>query len=181
MRLSASAHLRVNQTDTVNGDQRDWAACAAPAQAGALCATDDDGSEAPVVDAAGNPVPFNTRYDAADNRTHTRQRGYGVAAQVAIDKPVAGRENHVYVGATVDQGRIRFRSQSTVATLDIDRGTLPTALVDPTSPVAVELRRHQRRRLRQRHLRAAAGSLCHRVRALQSIGALRSRTSSATS
>jgi iron complex outermembrane receptor protein len=137
VRLSASAHLRLSQTDTINGDQRDWAACADPAQAGALCATDDDGRQAPVTDAAGNTVPFDARYDAADNRTHTGQRGYGIAAQVAIEERVVGRENHVYVGAAVDQGHIRFRSQSTVATLDIDRGTLATTLVDPTSPVAV--------------------------------------------
>ncbi len=137
-RLSATAYLRVNQTDTVNGDQRAWIACADPARAGALCATDDDGSEAVVTDAAGAAVPFDARYDAADNRTHTRQRGYGGAVQAAVDRPIAGRENHLYVGATVDQGRIRFRSQSTVASLDIDRGTLPTALVDPTSPVAVD-------------------------------------------
>jgi iron complex outermembrane receptor protein len=138
VRLSASAHLRVSQTDTINGDQRDWAACAAPARAGALCATDDDGGETPVVDAAGNPVPFDARYDAADNHTHTRQRSYGVAAQAAVETPVAGRENHLYLGAAVDQGHVRFRSESTVASLDIDRGTISTALLDPTSPVAVD-------------------------------------------
>ena len=136
-RVSATAYLRASETKTVNGDQREWTACGDPARAGALCATDDDGSEAVVTDAAGNPVPFDARYDAADNRTRARQRGYGAAAQVVLEQPLAGRENHLFLGAAADQGRIEFRAQSTVAVLDIDRGTLPTDLLDPTSPVAV--------------------------------------------
>jgi iron complex outermembrane receptor protein len=136
VRLTGTAYLRASQTDTVNGDQHDWAACVDPAQAGALCAA-RDGGQAVVTDAAGDPVPYDPRYDAADNRTHTRQRGYGGAAQTAIERPVAGRENHLFLGASVDQGRSQFRSASTVARLDIDRGTLPTDFVDPTSPVAV--------------------------------------------
>jgi outer membrane receptor protein involved in Fe transport len=42
------------------------------------------------------------------------------------------------VGAELGQGRVRFRSQSTVARLDGARSTIDTGLVDPASPVAVD-------------------------------------------
>jgi iron complex outermembrane recepter protein len=137
-RLSGTAYFRQSRTRTANGDQREWAGCQDPAQAGFLCAVDDDGSEVVVTDAAGTPVPFDEGYDAADNATSTRQRGYGGTVQIAVETPVANRENHLFVGAGADQGRITFRSQSTVASLGPDRGTIGTSFLDPTSPVAVD-------------------------------------------
>src|SRR5262249_22073388 len=42
LRLSGMAYARTNRTQTVNGDQREWAACMATP--GALCSADDDGN-----------------------------------------------------------------------------------------------------------------------------------------
>jgi outer membrane receptor protein involved in Fe transport len=136
LRLSGASYLRTNRTRTLNGDQRDWAACTA--MPGALCSTADDGTEVPVVDRAGMPVAFDDSYDAASNRTDTRQTSYGVAAQLAIDAPVAARENHLFVGADAGQGRIRFRSQTTVGALDDDRVVRDVGFLDPASPIAVD-------------------------------------------
>jgi iron complex outermembrane receptor protein len=136
LRLSATGYLRTNRTRTVNGDQRDWAECMATP--GALCSTDDHGDEAPVVDEAGTPVAFDASYDAANNRTETRQTSYGVAAQLAVDATVAARENHLFAGADASQGRIRFRSQTTVGTFDDDRVITDVGFVDPASPIAVD-------------------------------------------
>jgi outer membrane receptor protein involved in Fe transport len=136
VRLSGTAYVRTHRTRTVNGDQRDWAACTAmPAT---LCATDDDGNETPVVDKAGMPVAFSDDYDAANNRTDTRQTSYGAAAQLAVDGPLAARENHLFVGADASQSQIRFRSQTTVGTLDDDRVVGDVGFVDPASPIAVD-------------------------------------------
>jgi outer membrane receptor protein involved in Fe transport len=136
LRLSATAYLRTNRTKTVNGDQRDWAECMATP--GALCSTADDGSEAVVVDKAGTPVPFDASYDAANNQTDTRQTSYGVSAQLAVDAPVAERENHLFVGGDLGQSQVRFRSQTTVGTFDDNRAIVDAGFLDPASPIAVD-------------------------------------------
>jgi iron complex outermembrane receptor protein len=136
LHLSGTTYLRTNRTKSVNGDQRDWAECMA--MPGILCSADDSGMETPVRDSAGNGVPFMDSYDAANNRTDTRQTSYGVAAQLAVDAPLFDRENHFFVGADAGQGRVRFRSQTTVATLDDDRSTIDAGFLDPTSPIAVD-------------------------------------------
>jgi outer membrane receptor protein involved in Fe transport len=136
LRLSGEVYVRTNHTQTVNGDQRDWSACTA--MASDLCATDDAGNETPVVDKAGHPVAFSAADNAAFNRTDTRQTSYGAAAQLAVDAPLAGRENYLFVGADAGQGRIRFRSQTTVGTLDDARVVSDLGFVDPTAPIAVD-------------------------------------------
>ncbi len=134
--LSGTAYVRTNRTQSVNGDQRDWAECTA--MAGVLCSTDDSGAETPVVDGSGNPVAFSDAYNAALNRTDTRQTSFGASAQLAVGLPFFARENHFFLGATADQGRVRFRAQSTVGSLTDDRDTTDRGFLDPASPVAVD-------------------------------------------
>jgi iron complex outermembrane recepter protein len=136
LRLSGTAHVRTNRTQSVNGDQREWAECTQAS--GALCSTDDDGSEVPVRDDAGMPVAFDDAYNAAQNRTDTRQTSYGVTAQLTVDAPLAERENYLFVGANAGQSQIRFRSQTTVGTLDDDRVVSDAGFEDPASPVAID-------------------------------------------
>jgi outer membrane receptor protein involved in Fe transport len=136
VRLSGAAHVRTNRTRAVNGDQRQWSECAATP--GALCSTGAAGGEAPVLDGAGNAVPFSSDDDAAVNRSDTRQTTAGAAAQLAVDAPIGARGNHLFAGATADQGRVRFRAQSTVGTLGADRATADLGFLDPASPVAVD-------------------------------------------
>ena len=136
LHLSGTAYVRTNLTKSLNGDQHDWAECMA--MPGVLCSADDSGMETPVVDKAGNPVPFADTYDAADNRSETRQTGYGVAGQLAVDAPLVNRENHFFAGVDLGQSRVRFRSQTTVATLDDNRSTIDAGFLDPTSPIAVD-------------------------------------------
>lgn len=134
LQVSGTAYARWGRTRTLNGDQRAWAECMATP--GVLCSADD----APVLDAAGNPVPFSDTFDAAANRTDTRQLVAGVAGQLAVDAPVPrlGWENHLFVGADASQGRVRFRSTTTVASLDANRATVDAGFLDPASPVAVD-------------------------------------------
>ncbi len=135
IRLSGAAYARTNRTRSVNGDQRDWVACtSAP---GVLCSA-DDGMQTPVLDKAGAPVPFSDAYDGALNRTDTRQTSTGVSGQVAVDAPLAERENHLFVGTEAAQSRIRFRSQTTVGSLDSNRVTVDAGFLDPTAPIAVD-------------------------------------------
>ncbi|MDB4983178.1 MAG: TonB-dependent receptor [Myxococcales bacterium] len=137
VRVSGTAYVRTNRTRSVNGDQREWARCLT--MPGSLCATDDDGTEAPVVDGAGQPVMFSDTFDAAMNRTDTHQTSYGAAAQLSVDAPLFdNRENHLFVGADAGQSHVRFRSRSNVARLNDARGTEDAGFLDPTSLIAVD-------------------------------------------
>jgi len=136
VRLAGTAYVRTNRTRTSNGDQHDWSACAAAPDT--LCAADDSGMQAPIRDASGMPVPFDGAYDAADNRTDTRQTSYGIIAQLAVHRWLHDRENHLFVGIDAGQGRVRFRSSTNVGELNGDRFTVDTGLLDPTSPIAVD-------------------------------------------
>jgi iron complex outermembrane recepter protein len=139
-RLSGVTYLRRNRTLTLNGDQGEWAQCQTPALAGFLCTLDENGTEMVFKDAAGQNVPFDAvhPYDAADNGSKTTQYGYGASGQLAIERPIGARENHLFVGASGTEGRAHFTSQSSLARLSQARGTLPTEIVDPTSLVDVE-------------------------------------------
>jgi len=135
--LSATAYTRLSRTLTANGDQGEWNQCATAGQTANICA--DDGTTV-ILDPAGNPVMFdpNSLYDASDNSTSTHQTGFGASAQGSFEAPLAGRENHLFVGASVDVGEIRFRSQTVLARLNDSRGTVDTDFIDPTSLVAVD-------------------------------------------
>jgi outer membrane receptor protein involved in Fe transport len=135
-RLSGTAYVRTNGTKSVNGDQRAWAECMQTP--GALCSTDEDGNETVVLDTSGMPVAFSDAYNAAENRTDTRQTSYGTSAQLAADAPIAERENHLFVGADAGQSRIRFRSRTTVGMLDDDRVVADLGFEDPAAPVAID-------------------------------------------
>ncbi|HEY6175656.1 MAG TPA: TonB-dependent receptor [Kofleriaceae bacterium] len=133
--LSGTIYVRTNRTQSVSGDQRDWRECTATP--GALCSTADD-DEMPVRDSSGIPVAFSAAYNAANNRTDTRQTSYGAAAQLIDDARIAERENHLFVGADVGQSQVRFRSRTTVGTLGDDRAVTDTGFVDPASPIALD-------------------------------------------
>jgi iron complex outermembrane recepter protein len=134
-RLSAVAYFRLSRTLTANGDQGEWDQCMN--QPAYVCA--GDGTTV-ITDPNGNPVPFdpNNPYDGSDNTTYTRQIGYGGSVQGSFEAPISGRENHLFVGGSVDEGQIRFRSQTVLATLNDSRGTVDTDFVDPTSLVSVD-------------------------------------------
>jgi iron complex outermembrane receptor protein len=137
-RLSATAYFRLSRTLTANGDQGAWSQCMAPSPTADVCADD---MTTVIVDRSGNPVPFdpNNPYDGSDNTTYTRQIGFGGSVQGSFEAPIANHENHLFVGASVDEGQIRFRSQTVLARLDPNsRETIDTDFLDPTSLVAVD-------------------------------------------
>jgi len=137
--LSGVAYYRASRIATTNGDQADWLACQAPALAGDTCVADPAVGETPVLDDAGNPIPFDSTVNAATNTTRTRQQGYGAAAQLAVGKPVAGRENHLFAGAGVNEGRANFVAASALARLSpTTREVVSAGVVDAASRVDVD-------------------------------------------
>jgi iron complex outermembrane receptor protein len=135
--LSAAAHFRLSNTRTFNGDQGAWEPCQTADQTGFVCA---EGGTDSILDASGNPVPYDpvAPYNASNHATTTRQLGFGGSVQGRFEAPLAGRENHLLIGASLDEGWIRFSSLTRLARLDDGRGTVDSALIDPTSPVAMD-------------------------------------------
>ena len=75
--LTAIAYYRSTDTDTFNGDGSDYEACEEPANAGFICA-EDDNDESVVIDQFGNPVRFNAEVDGAtENSSETSQFALG--------------------------------------------------------------------------------------------------------
>lgn len=139
-RLQGVVFYRRNRTLTANGDHADWARCADPTLTMFLCGADDAGGQSLVTAPSGQPVPFDAvqPYDAAQNETRTTQNGYGGTAQLAFERPAGSHENHLFVGASGDEGRAAFSSQSTLARLSAARDTLPTDIVVDDSRVQVD-------------------------------------------
>jgi iron complex outermembrane receptor protein len=135
--LSATAFYRLSRTLTANGDQGEWDQCQTPGQMNFVCA--DDGMTV-IKDQAGDSVPYdpNNPYEGSDNTTHTHQVGFGGSAQGSFEAPVGHHENHLFVGASADEGVIRFSSQTVLARLNDSRGTVDTTFIDPTSLVSVD-------------------------------------------
>lgn len=135
--LSADVYLRTTRTLTRNGDQAEWDRCPSADQAGFVCA---QGGTAAVLDASGSPVPYDPGqpYDAADHTTSTRQLGIGGSVQGRFETRLGGRENHLFVGASVDRGLVRFGSQTRLGRLDDARGVIDGAGIDPGSRVDVD-------------------------------------------
>jgi iron complex outermembrane receptor protein len=137
VRVSALAYLRASRLDTLNGDQGRWAPCAD--RPDTVC-TSDEGSARAVADQAGQAVAWDPvhAYDASENTTGSRQQATGGALQLAVERPVLGHDNHLFLGATADQGRASFTAQTALARLSSTRGALPADIVDSDSRVAVD-------------------------------------------
>lgn len=56
--------------------------------------------------------------DAINNRSRRDQRSRGMDLQLVSTRPIAGRDNHLVVGAALFEGRSRFASQVELADLD---------------------------------------------------------------
>lgn len=104
-RLSAMAYYRANDAQTLNGDANDGF----------------EGDPALDGDAGANGGLGVNADTGSNNRTRTRQRGWGAALQWSRSND----ENHVAIGATVDQSRSRFEQTSELGVFDAGRGVIP--------------------------------------------------------
>ena len=141
---------------TVNGDQADWIGCQDPARAGSVCASDEAGAEAPVsTPPATRPVRRATRTTPPTTRPTRASRATASPPRSPSTAPVAGRENHLFVGAAADEGRAGFASQSALASLS----TEPRHGAERHRRRRIARRRRQRdarpRPVRHRHVFAA--------------------------
>lgn len=124
--LSGNAFFRQNIIDTFNGDDSDYEECEDDPQY--LC--DDDGEGEIVRDIRGNPVLFSPAVEGATNNfTQTSQRSYGGSLQTAFNQRLLDRENRFLVGGVYNEGHVHFGSDTELAQLLPNRGTVGSGIV----------------------------------------------------
>ncbi|QSA96250.1 TonB-dependent receptor [Methylococcus sp. EFPC2] len=125
--LSGTAYFRQNRVKTFNGDDSDFDDCEAAGDEGFLC--DDGGAGGRAVDVNGKDVAASDAVEGATNNTsQTHQRGYGGSLQAAFNQPVFGFDNRAVVGGSYDEARVHFESDTELASLTDDRGTVGSGI-----------------------------------------------------
>lgn len=118
--LAANAYYRENRVRTFNGDVNDEYADSY----GELVGAGGECESAP--DPAECAAEHLQHVTGVNNRTTTRQRGYGFAAQLTSISRFDQNENQLVAGVSLDLGRSRFEQSEQAATLTASRGTEAT-------------------------------------------------------
>ena len=155
--LASTLYFRRNNTETFNGDDTDFESCEDPENAGFLC-VEGGSEEERVRDQFGNDIFLKAQasddedeeneideddddeggFNATNNTSQTRQGGYGATLQATFTNPLINRENQFIAGASFDRGGALFNSETELASLTPDRGTVGSGIFDGESYVDVE-------------------------------------------
>ena len=150
--LASTVYYRRNNIETFNGDDTDFESCEDPANEGFLC-TEENREEERVRDQFGNDVRLTenayngndddeddeSRFNATNNTSQTRQGGYGTTLQATLATPIINRENQFIAGANFDSGGALFNSETELARLTPDRGTVGSGIFESESFVDIEV------------------------------------------
>ena len=79
-------------------------------------------------------------FDAINNRSTTRSGALGLSGQIARGTPLAGRDNHLVLGAGLDSAATRFDFSTEWAHLTADRGTIGSGVFDDDHAVDLHSR-----------------------------------------
>lgn len=114
--LSVNTYYRRSNRNTLNGDVND--------------VYGNDYSNPPSsFNDGSNCETHEENCHGVNNRTNTRQNGYGVQAQLAFNQDVFDKKNQFIVGAGYDRSIVKF-SQSEQLAAEFDDTRLPTGLQD---------------------------------------------------
>ncbi len=111
--------------NTLNGDDSEFEDCTQVGNIGFLCEDAGPGEEV-VEDVFGNPIPVSAIGSGLLNFSKTVTNAFGGAAQVTVEEPLAGLENHFLAGVSVDAGFSSFGNGSQTGFLNSLRGVTPT-------------------------------------------------------
>jgi len=124
LQLSANAYFRQNRIKSFNGDDSDFEDCTLLGNAGLLC--EDPGvNEEVVEDISGNNVLASDAVEGATNNTsQTHMRSTGGTIQSMFSEDIFGHQNSFVFGAAYDYADVHFESNTELAQLTADRGTI---------------------------------------------------------
>ena len=119
VQLESVAYLRRSNIDSLNGDESDFQAC--ESNPALVCNTHDE----PAFGMGGARILFSDDLDGATlNRGSTRQDSHGVSMQLGVTESVAGHENRLIVGGSIDRSSVRFGSGTELGRFDAERGAI---------------------------------------------------------
>lgn len=128
--LSGNAYFRQNRMRSFNGDNSDYGACTF--NDALLC----DGDDAVVIDTQGNGVSFSDSVAGATNNfSTTNMYTRGGTVQAMFTQDLFAHENNLTVGGSYDNADVHFGSDTELASLTGDRGTIGSGLLVDESRV----------------------------------------------
>ena len=130
--ISGNAYFRQNRIKTFNGDTSDFEDCEFPGDGinpshiGFLCEDpQSDPDEEVVVDTNGNDVVATDAVEGGTNNTsQTNMRSRGGTLQTVFAHDLFAHENNLTVGSSYDFSEVHFSSDTELASLTGDRGTI---------------------------------------------------------
>jgi outer membrane receptor protein involved in Fe transport len=125
--ISGNSYFRQNRVRSFNGDTSDYAAC--ENTAGLLC--EEPGPDEQIVkDIIGNQVVANDAVLGATNNTsHTSMRGRGGSLQSVFAQDLFKHANNLTVGSSYDYSEVHFGSDTELAYLTANRGTIGSGIL----------------------------------------------------
>ncbi|MGZ8136218.1 MAG: TonB-dependent receptor [Methylococcaceae bacterium] len=129
--LSGNAYYRQNRIKTFNGDDSDYDEC--EDGSGFVC---EEGEDEPVIDINGNPILAGDNVEGGTNNTSsTNMYSRGGALQTVFSEDLFKHENSLTVGASYDYAEVHFGSDTELASLTDDRGTIGSGILVDESRV----------------------------------------------
>ncbi|WP_349431299.1 TonB-dependent receptor [Methylomarinum sp. Ch1-1] len=123
IQLSGNAYFRQNRIKTFNGDDSDFEAC--DFDNSLLCDEEDEIAE----DIFGNQVLAGDNVEGGTNNTsQTHMRSTGGTIQSLFSHDIFGRENSFIFGAAYDYADVHFESDTELAQLTANRGTIGSGI-----------------------------------------------------
>jgi iron complex outermembrane recepter protein len=129
IQLSGNAYFRQNRIHSFNGDNSDFDACDNnPFGNDRLALCNQDGI--PVNDVNNNKVLASNKVEGAVNNTSaTQMRSRGGTLQTTFNQDLFTHENNLFIGGSYDYADVHFGSDSELARLTSDRGTVGSGVL----------------------------------------------------
>ncbi|MGR8978552.1 MAG: TonB-dependent receptor [Gammaproteobacteria bacterium] len=122
--LSGNAYYRQNRNKTFNGDDSDFDECSF--DSAFICDEEDELIE----DIQGNLVAAGDNVEGATNNTSaTYNRSTGGTLQAMFDHDWFGHKNNLLFGGSYDYAEVHFGSDTELARLTDDRGTIGSGIL----------------------------------------------------
>jgi iron complex outermembrane recepter protein len=130
IQLSGNAYFRQNRIKTFNGDDSDFDGCAddpSTPEDESLLLCNDAGEVAK--DINGNLIQSSDSVEGATNNiSATQMRSRGGTLQATFNQDLFKHQNNLVVGASYDNANVHFASDTELARLTDDRGTVGSGI-----------------------------------------------------
>jgi iron complex outermembrane recepter protein len=137
IQLSGNAYFRQNRIKTFNGDDSDFEACDENDPNSLMC--DEDGANVISIDnqvvRADRVLANNDDPGATNNTSATHMRSRGGTLQATFNQDLFKHQNNLVVGVSYDNANVHFASDTELARLTDDRGTVGSGIFVDESKV----------------------------------------------